>query len=286
MNDKILGDAYRMMKPAFKGAKPFCGLILGSGLSAVVEAFKVRGSLEYSAIPALGAPGVAGHAGKLVWAEFAGLELIVVCGRRHWYEGLAWEPVAAPIYLLKRFNAKVLVLTNAAGAVDTKFEAGDLMVIDDHINLMGANPLAGPHDPFWGPRFPDQSCVYDAGLRKMLHSAGKEAGVKLRHGVYLAAAGPAYETPAEVAAFRAMGAHAVGMSTAPEATLASAAGLRVAGISCTVNAAMGHSRTKPLSHEEVTSVADAAVPRTKALLLAFLRRLAKTEEKTDHGLHG
>jgi len=160
-------------------------------------------------------------------------------------------------------------------------EPGDLMVIDDHINAMGVNPLIGPHNPAWGPRFPDQTEVYDARLRELLDHAAESARCRLRHGVYLAAAGPAYETPAEVAAFRALGADAVGMSTVPEAMIAHAAGMRVAGLSCITNRAAGCS-AGALSHEEVLHAARAAAPCMQALLLQFLRLLAAAAPPHEH----
>jgi inosine/guanosine/xanthosine phosphorylase family protein len=168
-------------------------------------------------------------------------------------------------------GASIVLLTNGAGGVRSDLQPGDLMAIDDHINAMGVNPLAGPHHPVWGPRFPDMSATYDSMLRTVLDEAARQSGIALRHGVYLAVAGPAYETPAEIKAFRAIGADAVGMSTVPEAMLARAAGLRVAGLSCITNMAAGEGR--PVSHEDVLAAGAAAVPRLKTLVQGFVAGL-------------
>jgi purine-nucleoside phosphorylase len=272
INYEMLDRAVRVVRDLWPSAQPLCGMILGSGWSDVADAFNVHKDAPYIRIPGLGKPGVAGHSGRLVWGESAGVETLIFQGRRHVYEGEGWTPVALPVYLLKALGAKVVLLTNAAGGVRADLKPGTLMIIDDHINMMGTNPLIGPHQPAWGPRFPDQSAVYDPKLRAMLETAGSAVGESLAHGVYLADSGPAYETPAEIRAFRALGADAVGMSTVPEAMLAHAAGMRVAGLSCITNLAAGVSK-EPLSHEEVTQATSKAMPRMKSVILRFWKEL-------------
>ena len=271
---KPLEASLAAVQQAFPDAKPAVGMILGSGLSEVAESFEPLGSLSYSDIPSLGQAGVVGHAGKLVWGKSAGLETFIFQGRRHVYEGVGWEAVATPLFLLKSLGAKAVFLTNAAGGTNPEWKPGDLMIIEDHINMMGVTPLLGAHDPFWGPRFPDQSYIYDRQLRAALARAGDTAEVPLRKGVYFAGTGPTYETPAEVRAWRSLGADAVGMSTVPEAMLANAAGLRVAGLSCITNMAAGI-LDQPLTHEEVFETSQAAMANMKKLILQFWQELAK-----------
>jgi len=274
INYDMLDRAVSVVRDMWPAAQPLCGLILGSGWSEVADAFNAFKFTPYIRIPGLGKPGVEGHSGRLVWGESAGIETLIFQGRRHWYEGEGWTPVALPVYLLKALGAKVVLLTNAAGGVRADLKPGTLMVIDDHINMMNANPLIGPHQPVWGPRFPDQTAVYDAQLRQLLDRAGSVAGEKLAHGVYLAGSGPSYETPAEIRAYRALGADAVGMSTVPEAMLAHAAGMRVAGLSCISNSAAGVTG-QPLSHEEVTQTTQASMARMKMTILQFWKEMQR-----------
>ncbi len=273
MEYDLLDEAFKGLRDKWPKAKPVCGLILGSGWGDVAAAFEVIDTLAFGQIRGLGTPGVVGHSGRLVWGRCAGLETFMFQGRRHWYEGEGWTPVALPLYVMKQIGVKRLCLTNAAGGIRPGFKPGDLMVIDDHINWIGANPLLGQHNPVWGPRFPDQSHVYDAALRQLLHQAGAKIGLPLHSGVYLAGSGPTYETPAEIKAYKTLGADAVGMSTVPEALLANAAGLRVVGLSCISNLAAGISPT-PLTHEEVTAATKDAMPRMRSLLQAFWQELA------------
>jgi inosine/guanosine/xanthosine phosphorylase family protein len=274
MNHELLDEALAAVRCAAGGFRPRMALVTGSGWGGATRRFRAAGSLPYAQIPHLGAPGTGGHAGVLSFAEFAGVPLLVFQGRRHWYEGLGWEPVALPVYVAARMGAGAVLLTNAAGGIRDDLNPGALMAIEDHVNAMGTNPLIGNRDAFWGPRFADQSCVYDPGLRRLLEEAARRTGVPLARGVYLAAAGPAYETPAEVRAFRALGADAVGMSTVPEALLASAAGLRVAGLSCITNRAAGISG-ESLTHDEVVRTTAAALPAMETLVCAFLEEIAR-----------
>lgn len=272
MNYELLEDAVTYLKGRWPNAKPSHGLILGSGWSEVVDAFTVKDTVEYGDIPGMGKAGVVGHAGRLAWAEQAGVETFIFQGRRHYYEGVGWTPIAIPIYTLRAFGARMVLLTNAAGGAREGMQPGDLMIISDHINNFGANPLLGEHNAAWGPRFPDQSHVYDPDGIDLLQRAGEAAGVPLTTGVYLASTGPTYETPAEVRAYRTWGADAVGMSTVPEAILANAAGLKVAGLSCITNLAAGIQKTA-LSHEEVTDTTKQTMPRMKNVLTAVWKEL-------------
>lgn len=267
-----LDEAVAFIKKQWPAAKPACGLICGSGWSDVVSVFRERGALPFDKIPGLGTPGVVGHAGRLVWGEYEGLETLVFQGRRHFYEGKGWTPVALPVYVLRKLGARIVVLTNAAGGIRSDLKPGDLMLLDDHINNLGS-PLIGPHNQTWGPRFPDQTAVYDPALRDLARRAAKAAGVEVKSGVYLASSGPAYETPAEIRVYRTIGADAVGMSTVPEAQLANAAGMRVLAISCITNYAAGISPTA-LTHEEVTATTQSVMPKMTKLFASLWKELS------------
>jgi purine-nucleoside phosphorylase len=272
VNYELLEQAAHCIQKTWPNARPSTALICGSGWSTVVEAFELHGSLSYEDIPGFGKPGVVGHAGELSWGTLHGVETFIFQGRRHYYEGVGWTPIALPIYVAKQCGVQTMVLTNSAGCMREDLSPGDLLIVRDHFNFMGANPLVGDHNPCWGPRFPDQSYVYDAALREKLVAAGTDIGLSLSQGVYLAASGPTYESPFEIQAFKQWGADAVGMSTVPEAILASAAGLRVACVSCMTNYAAGIGG-QALSHEEVTDTTKATMPRMKGLLEQFWKRL-------------
>ena len=263
-----LQEAERFIRKRLLDVTPSSALILGSGWSDVVDAFDKRDVIPYAQIPGLGETPVAGHAGQMVIADSPAGLLLLFQGRRHRYEDVGWEPIALPVYVCAKIGITLLVLTNAAGGIREDLVPGSLMIIDDHINGMGVNPLQGSHDATWGPRFPDMSEVYSADIRDKLDAAAAELGEPVTHGVYLATHGPTYETPAEIRAFRTLGADAVGMSTVPEALLANACGLRVAGISCITNLAAGVSE-EPLSHEKVVAATQIAQPRMQALLQRF-----------------
>jgi purine-nucleoside phosphorylase len=254
----------------FPGLEAFSAIICGSGWSGIAEELETVISVPFSEIPGLGKAGVAGHQGTIDWCRAGDRSVLIFKGRRHFYEGEGWTPVAIPVFLCRACGIEELLLTNSAGAVHADFKVGDLMIITDHINAMGDNPLVGPHQEAWGPRFPDLSHTYgEAGQERIRRAAGR-AEVELHCGVYCATRGPVYETPAEVQAWKRMGADAVGMSTVPEAILAHAAGLRVSGVSCLTNFAAGIS-PRPLSHEEVTETTAAAMPRMRALLREWIR---------------
>ena len=268
-------DAFEHVSLALGGFRPQVGVVLGSGLGPLADRGEEGVRLPYGEIPGFSATTVTGHSGALV-AGVLGRKRVLVCqGRVHAYEGRGWAPVAAPVRLMALLGVDALLLTNAAGAVNPEFEPGDLMLLDDHINLMGGNPLVGDNEEALGPRFPDMCEVYSRRLAAIAEAAARKRKIVLRHGVYLAALGPNYETPAEIRAFRLLGADAVGMSTVPEATVANAAGLLTAGLSCITNMAAGISGPH-LSHEEVLAQTRKTLPVMATLLDAFLARLAQT----------
>jgi len=275
----LLMEACEATQALLPPVKPPCVLVLGSGWSKVVEGLPARATVDYADIPCLGATSVEGHDSRLCILSAQGMDIAVFHGRRHWYEGAGWEPIVFPVVFAKHLGASVLLLTNAAGGIREDLSPGSLMVIDDHINAMPSNPLQGPHQPALGPRFPDQTEVYDSALGRLLDRAGKAAGTQPPHGVYIAVPGPAYETPAEIAAYRRMGADAVGMSTVPEAMVANATGLRVAALSCITNSAAGIADSA-LTHREVIGTTRQAQPHMKALLGEFFRLLGDTDDIT------
>jgi purine-nucleoside phosphorylase len=270
MNTVLLEESAEKLRHALHDTPLSCALMLGSGWADATASLGVKQTIGYAEIPCLGSTQIQGHPGQVVVAEHAGIHVLIFQGRRHWYEGAGWEPIAFPIYVCRRMRIPVIILTNAAGGVRDSLEPGDLMIVDDHINAMGVNPLIGGHDPVWGPRFPDQTNVYDAELRRLLDRAAAKMGSTLPHGTYAAVSGPTYETPAEVEVFRRMGASAIGMSTVPEAILAHAAGMRVAAISCITNQAASRSEETVITHEEALVQAVRCQPQMRALLLHLL----------------
>lgn len=272
----MLNVAWERAQAAFPNAHPRLALILGSGWGDAVSGFSLQQSLPYSQIPGLGPTQIVGHAGELHLARADKAELLIFQGRRHWYEGLGWDPIAIPVHIARQFGASILIVTNAAGSLRREFPPGQILAINDHINAIGDNPLRGPHQPAWGVRFPDQTAVYDKGLRGIVDEAASAVGERIAHGTYAAVCGPTYETPAEVVALRALGADAVGMSTVPEATLAHAAGMRVAGISCLTNWAAGIAG-EDLRHEDVIATSCQSMGRIRSLLTAFVRKAIADE---------
>ncbi|MBQ1568476.1 MAG: purine-nucleoside phosphorylase [Kiritimatiellae bacterium] len=251
---------------------PDIGIMLGSGWGESLVMDKVLARMSYADIPGLGASTVKGHAGEFVLYEHAGLRIAAWCGRRHYYEGDGWEPVVLPIEMLRRMGCETLLLTNAAGGINPALRPGDFVVIRDHINVVGANPLIGPHYLEWGERFPDMTDVYQKHLAELLHASANSLGLRAMDGVYAYTSGPCYETPAEIQAYKAQGADVVGMSTVPEAVFAKACGMRIAGLSLVSNLAAGISRQK-LGHEEVIAASQAAKAVMSAFIEDFLQRL-------------
>jgi purine-nucleoside phosphorylase len=229
---------------------PAIGIVLGSGLGNFADTLGDFVMLPYEQLPNWPASAVIGHEGKLVVGTVRGRRIAALAGRCHLYEGHDVRTVTFAVRALGLLGIKVLVLTNAAGGVNTGFSQGALMVIDDHLNLMGVNPLVGPNDDRFGPRFPDMTEVYSARLRALADAAGRQIGLPLQHGVYVGLLGPSYETPAEIRYLRTIGADAVGMSTVPEAVVARHMSIEVLGISCISNMAAGV-LPQPLSHAEV-----------------------------------
>lgn len=246
-------------------------VVLGSGLGAFADRLDQAERVPYTEIPHWPAATVVGHAGTLVRGTSAGRPVLTLAGRAHFYEGHDLGTVTFATRVLGRLGVKTLVLTNAAGGIDTTFTPGTLMVIDDHINLMGSNPLVGPNDDRFGVRFPDMTDVYAPRLRAIADQAAGAAGVGVRHGVYVGLHGPSYETPAEIRYLRTIGADAVGMSTVPEAIVARHMGLEVLGISCITNPAAGV-LPEPLHHDEVVEVARRVSASFMGLLEAIVVR--------------
>jgi xanthosine phosphorylase len=255
------------------GRSPRVGIVLGSGLGAVADAVGDAETIDYRDLPGFPRPTVEGHAGRAVVGDLNGVVVAVLQGRRHLYEGGDPEPVRTPIRALRAAGADTLILTNAAGSLRPDVGPGRLMAITDHINLTGTNPLVGPNDDALGPRFPSLRDAYDPDLRTALHATAGELGIPLADGVYLAVSGPTFETPAEIRAFRTLGADAVGMSTVPETIVARHAGMRVAAISTITNLAEGMS-SEPLSHEQTLHDARRAAGDLSRLIEAFVGRLA------------
>ena len=251
--------------------RPKLALVLGSGFQPVADRVRVAAEIPYDRLPGFAPVSVAGHSGKLIVGHLSDTPVVILSGRAHYYEGHSMTRVTFPVRVLAAFGVRDLLLTNAAGGINRRFHAGDFMRVTDHINFMGANPLRGATPPD-GERFVDLTDTYAPSLGKLLVRAAKAVRVKLRSGVYLAVSGPSYETPAEIRALRAMGADAVGMSTAVEAEAAVALGLTVVGVSCVTNKAAGLA-AGTLSHHDVEAVAKRAVGRLGDTLSAVLTRV-------------
>jgi xanthosine phosphorylase len=256
------------------GLHPRVGVVLGSGLGAVAEAVSDPTTIDYGELPGFPVPGVAGHGGQAVMGTIGGVPVAVLQGRAHVYEGGELDTIRTPVRALCAAGAEILVLTNAAGSLRPEVGPGRLMLISDHINLSGVNVLAGPNDDDIGPRFPSMLDAYDPELRAGLRAAAEELGTDLAEGVYLAVSGPTFETPAEIRAFAALGADAVGMSTVHETAVARHCGLRVAAISAISNFAEGMSDVQ-LSHEQTLRDAQRAAEDLAPLLVRFVERLGQ-----------
>ena len=254
------------------GNIPEIAVVLGSGLGAFADTLDDAVTMTYELIPHWPASRVIGHAGTLVSGTAVKRRVLALSGRAHYYEGHALATATFATRVLGRLGVKTLILTNAAGGINTKFGSGALMVIDDHINLLGTNPLIGPNEDRFGRRFPDMSEVYSKRLRGLADQAATTMGLPIEHGVYIAVTGPSYETPAEIRAFRALGADAVGMSTVPEAIVARHMGIEVLGISCISNMAAGI-LPQMLTEEEVIETTSRVRAEFIALLEGVIGRL-------------
>jgi purine-nucleoside phosphorylase len=266
-------DALERAVRARSSLIPRVGLVLGSGLGGLADALTDVIAIPFAELPGWPAASAPGHAGRLLLGHLEGIPVACLQGRLHVYEGNPPGLVVQPALLMGRLGAPTIVLTNAAGGVDRSFIAGTLMVIRDHLNLTGLNPLIGPNADALGPRFPDLSRAWDPGLRERLLAAGRAVGVPLAEGVYAGLLGPNYETPAEVGMLRTLGAQAVGMSTVLEAIAAAWAGLAVCGVSLVTNPGADVAAT-PLTHEEVLAAANEAGPRLALVLRRFVADLA------------
>lgn len=257
--------------------RPTLAIVLGSGFDRVLSRCTAILEVPFTSLPGFPRPSVAGHAGKLVLGYVARMPVAILSGRGHFYEGHAMETVTFPVRVLAKMGVQSVLLTCAAGGVNSRFKPGDYMAVTDHINFMGTNPLRGWMSPD-SPRFVDLSQTYDRPLRDLLTAAAKSAKARLHAGQYLAVCGPSYETPAEIRAFAQLGADAVGMSTVPEAIVARQCGLRVAALACITNLAAGRNK-KAISHAEVLSTGEAGAVTVSRLLEEFVRLYAETETK-------
>lgn len=265
MNQQAILEAAEFIRGKAKAA-PKVGLILGSGLGVLADEIENRVLVPYGQIPHFPISTVEGHAGQFVLGTLRGVPVCAMQGRFHFYEGYPMAKITFPVRVMKALHASRLVVTNAAGGANTAYAPGDLMLITDHLNLMGTNPLIGPNDAAAGPRFPDMSRAYSRELLALARDVAKAEGIALREGVYCAFTGPTYETPAEVRMARSLGADAVGMSTVPEVIVARHVGLEVLGISCITNMASGI-LDQPLSHAEVIETTE----RVRATFLKFVK---------------
>ena len=248
------------------------GMVLGSGLGGFAEALDDATSISYDEIPHFPVSSVSGHAGKLVVGCTGGRQVVIMQGRVHYYEGYSMKEVTFPVRVLARLGIKTLILTNAAGTVNEGFTPGDVMLIKDHLNLTGDNPLMGHNDDRLGVRFPDMSEIYDGKIAQTMHRVAKETEFSLCEGVYAGLSGPSYETPAEIRMLRVLGADAVGMSTVAEAIAARHGGMSVSGLSVITNYAAGMSST-PLDHQEVKDTGEMVKERLSSFLRALIGKL-------------
>ena len=264
----------KLIRQRSGGPAPKLGIILGSGLGSFAESLEDKVVLTYAELPHFARVSVPGHAGRLACGAVGGEPVIVLEGRIHFYEGYTPAQVAFPARVLCALGIRVLLVTNASGGVNPAFTAGDLMAISDHLNFAGWNPLVGPNDERFGPRFPDLSAAYEPALLSLMSEVAARRGIALKRGVYAMLRGPSYETPAEVRALRTLGADAVGMSTIPEVIVARQMGVKVAGLACISNLAAGLT-AKPLTHEEVAATADRVRDVFAGLLRDFVPAAAR-----------
>jgi len=280
--DRVL-EAADFLRNRLGALAPRIGIVLGSGLGAVADAISNPAIVPYVEIPHFPLPTVADHLGRFVAGRINGSSVAILQGRVHFYEGFTPAEIVFPIRVLGALGIRAVLLTNAAGGIQENYRQGDFVLLADHINAMGWNPLTGPNEPRFGfrpgagLRFPDMTTAYSHRLRVLAREAAREEGFDLAEGIYLATPGPNFETPAEIRAFRALGATLVGMSTVPETIAARHMGLEVLGLSCVTNLAAGMS-PEPISHEEVNATGRAVEPRLAALLARIAPRMAALYE--------
>ncbi|MGI6172765.1 MAG: purine-nucleoside phosphorylase [Christensenellales bacterium] len=254
------------------GARPRIGFVLGSGWNILAEMLQNAVRVPYGDVPHMGRSTIKGHAGEWIFGEYEGRQLMMMNGRLHFYEGYSMKEATFPIRIMREMGCEIVILTNAAGAINTSFSAGDMVLITDHINLSGQTPLLGKNDDVLGVRFPDMSCAYDKALREAAREAAREVNLPLREGVYAMLTGPSYETPAEIRMLRTLGADCVGMSTVPETIAAVHGGMRVVAFSCMSNMAAGI-LDQPLTHQEVLETLDSVKEPFRRFAARFLTKL-------------
>ncbi len=272
MDTKFFDCAAEILPDECFKIPPDLAILLGSGWGDALTADKMLVRIPYSEIPGLGTTTVVGHTGEFRLYERAGKRIAAFCGRRHWYEGVQWETVVLPIELLRRMGCEKLLLTNAAGGINPALKPGDFVILRDHINTIGINPLIGAHNPEWGTRFPDMTEIYTKHLRDILRQTAYRLNLRVMEGVYAFTSGPVFETPAEIQSYKHQGADVVGMSTVPEAVFAKACGMQIAGLSLVSNLAAGISPV-PLSHEEVITASENAKSSMAQIIDQFINLL-------------
>lgn len=254
------------------GFEPEIGIILGTGLGSLGDYIDKVSVVDYAEIPEFPVSTVFGHAGKLILGYLSGKKVVAMQGRFHYYEGYTMQEVTIPVRVMKKLGIKLLVASNACGGLNPSFKAGDIMIMTDHINFMGTNPLIGPNLDDFGPRFPDMSEVYNKDMVKLLEKVAASQGIKVHKGVYGAVSGPNYSTKAELNMMIKLGSDTVGMSTVPEAIVARHCGLKVAGVSCITDMAIPDTMIPP-THEEIVKVADSVKPRFVSLIKQFVKEV-------------
>ncbi len=271
MLDKI-NESAAYIKSAI-GAEPKIGIILGTGLGGLVGEIDIRKSIDYRDIPHFPVSTVEGHSGRLISGKIGGVEVVAMQGRFHFYEGYTMSQVTLPVRVMKQMGIRTLIVSNAAGGLNPDFAVGTIMVIDDHINMFGTNPLIGPNMNEFGPRFPDMSAAYSKRLKIKAFDIARSLGIELAKGVYVGTSGPTFETPAEYRMFRLLGGDAVGMSTVPEVIVAHHAGLEIFGISIITNAGAPGEEPAEASHEDVQKVAAAAEPKMTKIITELVQNI-------------
>ncbi len=252
--------------------KPEIGIILGTGLGSLADFIEDPVTIDYTDIPEFPVSTVFGHAGRLLLGTLEGRKVVAMQGRFHYYEGYSMQEITIPVRVMKQLGIKLLVASNACGGLNPSFKAGDIMIITDHMNFMGSNPLLGPNLNEFGPRFPDMSEIYDKSLVRQLELAAQTLGIHVQKGVYSAVSGPNYATKAELGMLIRLGSDTIGMSTVPEAIVAKHCGLKVAGVSCITDMAIPDSMTAP-SHEEIVKVAESVKPNFVKLVKEFVKEV-------------